>query len=73
MAKNFDDTISNENYPFAKIAAKYDFHPSVSYTYQIGVTGEKFQVKISDGQFLTVEMDLGGNMVELDIAVDRKQ
>ena len=45
VAKNFDDTISNENYPFAKIAAKYDFHPSVSYTYQIGVTGEKFQVK----------------------------
>ena len=35
--------------------------------------GANYQVKISDGQFLTVEMDLGGNMVELDIAVDRKQ
>lgn len=35
--------------------------------------GENFQVKISEGQFLTVEMDLGGKTVELDIAVDKKQ
>ena len=32
--------------------------------------GEKFQVKISDGQYITVEMDLGGHLVEIDIAVD---
>ena len=32
--------------------------------------GEKFQVKISDGQYITVEMDLGGHVVEIDIAVD---
>ena len=32
--------------------------------------GEKFQIKISDAQYLTVEMDLGGHVVELDIAVD---
>ena len=35
--------------------------------------GANYQVKISDGQYLTVEMDLGGNLVELDIAVDRRQ
>ncbi len=34
--------------------------------------GEKFQIKISDAQYLTVEMDLGGHTVELDIAVDRQ-
>ena len=34
--------------------------------------GEKFQIKISDGQYLTVEMDIGGHIVELDIAVDTK-
>ena len=34
--------------------------------------GEKFKVKISEGQYLTVEMDLGGHLVELDIAVDRQ-
>lgn len=32
--------------------------------------GESFQIKISDTQYLTVEMDLGGQTVELDIAVD---
>lgn len=32
--------------------------------------GESFQIKISDSQYLTVEMDLGGQTVELDIAVD---
>ena len=34
--------------------------------------GVNFQVKISDSQYLTVEMDLGGQIVELDIAVDQK-
>ena len=34
--------------------------------------GENFQVKISDAQYLTVEMDLGGQIVELDIAVDQQ-
>ena len=33
--------------------------------------GKNFQVKISDSQYLTVEMDLGGHIVELDIAVDQ--
>jgi chemotaxis protein CheX len=33
--------------------------------------GKDFQVKISDSQYLTVEMDLGGHIVELDIAVDQ--
>ena len=34
--------------------------------------GANFQVEISDSQYLTVEMDLGGQIVELDIAVDQK-
>ena len=34
--------------------------------------GEKFQLKISDGQYITVEMDIGGHTVEIDIAVDTK-
>ena len=37
VAKNFSDTIEHENYPFARIASKYDFRPMASYTYQIGV------------------------------------
>ncbi|MCR4922937.1 MAG: amino acid adenylation domain-containing protein [Lachnospiraceae bacterium] len=39
-AKVFSETIAHENYPFARIAGKYDFHPSVSYAYQIGVINE---------------------------------
>lgn len=34
--------------------------------------GKDFQVKISDSQYLTVEMGLGDHVVELDIAVDQK-
>ncbi|MCR4612366.1 MAG: amino acid adenylation domain-containing protein [Bacteroidaceae bacterium] len=40
VSDNFSQTIDNENYPFARIASKYDFHPSVSYTYQIGVIND---------------------------------
>lgn len=43
VAKNFKDTIAHENYPFARIAAKYNFRPNISYAYQIGVTGEEYQ------------------------------
>lgn len=35
--------------------------------------GENFQVKITDSQYLTVDMDLGGHVVELDIAVEQGQ
>ena len=34
--------------------------------------GENFKIKISDSQYLAVEMDLGGHIVELDIAVDKQ-
>ena len=34
--------------------------------------GEQFQIKISGEQYLTVEMDLGGHPVELDIAVSQQ-
>jgi chemotaxis protein CheX len=33
--------------------------------------GQGFQVKISDGKYLTVEMDIGGHAVEIDIAVEQ--
>lgn len=39
-AKNFSDTLLHENYPFARAAKKFDFHPSISYAYQIGVLSE---------------------------------
>ena len=33
--------------------------------------GEGFSIKISEGQYLIVEMDLGGHKVDIAIAVDR--
>ena len=33
--------------------------------------GEGSQIKISSGQYLTIEMDLGGHKVDIAIAVDR--
>ena len=40
VSQGFSDTIAHENYPFAKIASKFDFHPRASYTYQIGVLSD---------------------------------
>ena len=40
VSKGFSDTIEHENYPFARIASLYDFHPSISYAYQIGVIND---------------------------------
>ena len=34
--------------------------------------GKNFSFKITDGQYLTVDMDIGGHTIELDIAVDRE-
>ena len=33
--------------------------------------GADFEVKVCDGQYLVVAMDLSGKLVELDIAVDQ--
>lgn len=51
VSEDFAATIENEHYPFSLIAKKYDFHPSVSYTYQVGVlnkysvNGEKIELE----------------------------
>ena len=33
----FDQTLGNENYPFARIASDYGFRPAIAYAYQVGV------------------------------------
>ena len=54
-AKTFSGTIAHEHYPFACIASKYDFHPGVSLTYQIGVLSE---YRIKAGPLVLEDMDL---------------
>lgn len=63
-AKNFNDTLLHENYPFARIASKFDFHPSVSYAYQIGVLNE-YMTKHGE---LVVE-EFSGNKAKIPVAV----
>ena len=40
VSENFNGAIRNENYPFARIAADYDFTFATNYVYQIGVLTE---------------------------------
>ncbi len=40
VSKTFTDVISHENYPFARIAADYDFKGSASFAYQLGIKSD---------------------------------
>ena len=42
--RNFSTTLSYQNYPFARVASAYDFHPAVMLAYQVGLV-EKHTVK----------------------------
>lgn len=57
VAQDFSDTIAHENYPFARIAGKYDFHPAASYTYQIGVIGQ-YRSKYGEIRTESLELDI---------------
>lgn len=36
-AKDFENTIAHENYPYAQLASDYNFKPEIMYAYQVGV------------------------------------
>ncbi len=36
----FDETLRHEDYPFARIATDYGFHPAIAYAYQVGVLSQ---------------------------------
>jgi len=40
VSETFDETLRHEDYPFARIAADYNFHPAISYAYQMGVLSQ---------------------------------
>lgn len=64
VADNYAATIANENYPFAQITQKYDFRPSVSYTYQVGI---RSRYSVRDGE-LQIE-DLALSKAKLPVSV----
>ena len=57
VSQNFSDTIDHENYPFARIASRYDFHPQASYTYQIGVIND-YNTKYGKMAIETLSLDI---------------
>jgi amino acid adenylation domain-containing protein len=64
VSQSFSDTIEHENYPFARIASRYDFHPQISYAYQIGVLND-YRTKYG-----AVEMEgLALDMAKVPVAV----
>ena len=40
VSDTFDETLRHEDYPFARIATDYGFHPTIAYAYQVGVLSE---------------------------------
>ena len=40
VSSTFDKTLEYENYPFARIAGDFGFHPMIAYAYQVGVLSE---------------------------------
>ena len=38
--ETFNQTLQHEDYPFARIASDYGFHPAIAYAYQVGVLSE---------------------------------
>ena len=40
VSESFDETLRHEDYPFARIASDYGFHPAISFAYQVGVLSD---------------------------------
>ena len=40
VGETFDETLHHENYPFARIASDFGFHPAIFYAYQVGVLSD---------------------------------
>ena len=40
VGETFDETLHHENYPFARIASDFSFHPAIFYAYQVGVLSD---------------------------------
>ena len=50
-SKNFDETLSHETYPFARIASDYDLSAEIMFAYQMGIIDD-YQYK---GQTIAIE------------------
>ena len=67
VAQGFSATLAHESYPFARVAALYNYHPSVSYAYQIGVLNE---YRTQHGVLVVREMEADIVKVPVSVFVD---
>ncbi len=56
-ARDFALTIENENYPFAKIAAKYGYQPNIAFAYQVGVLGD-YRTKAGELEIRSLSLEV---------------
>ena len=63
-SQNFEQTMRHEQYPFARIAADFDFSANTTYSYQLGVIeehtigGEKITIKTIDVDVPKQKLDI---------------
>ena len=69
-SQDFEETMRHEQYPFARIAADYDFSASTTYTYQVGVI-EDYTIGGRKVEIETMELDVPKQ--KLDIVIRQKQ
>ena len=66
-SENIDQTLSHEDYPFARIAADYDFRPTIAYAYQVGVLS---QYTVGDKPVSQELLDLNVPMFKINIKIE---
>ena len=62
----FSDTLAHENYPFARVASRFDFHPFISYAYQIGVISD-YRTQYGSVEIEGLELDIAKIPVSVSI------
>ncbi len=70
VAANFNKTLENESYPFAKISNKFSLNPELVFVYEVGVI-DHF---IVDNQEITMEeLELSAPKFKVTILVEEKE
>ena len=66
-SENIDETLSHEDYPFARIAADFDFRPAIAYAYQVGVLS---QYSVGGKPVSQELLDLNVPMFKINIKIE---
>ena len=67
VSDTFDETLRHEDYPFARIATDYGFHPAIAYAYQVGVLSE---YKVNGKPILQELLELNVPKFKINIKIE---